>query len=121
MIDEQRKGFLHKIVGWLRAGYPEGVPDGDYVALFGVLRRKLTEEDIEAIVEELTADRPVAISHDEIHDFILAHAMQQPKKKDIARVSARLAAGGWPLGDPEDEQGGEDDDPEEPGQEPSAG
>lgn len=109
MIDEQRTGFLQKIVGWLRAGYPEGVPDGDYVALFGVLRRRLTDEDIEVIVDELTADRPDTISRQEIHDLIWEHAMQEPKKKDVARVSARLAAGGWPLGDPDGEQQGVDD------------
>lgn len=109
MMDDSKPGMLQKVVTWLRAGYPEGVPDGDYVALFGVLRRRLTDEDIEVIAAELTADRPDFISKDEIREFIRAHAMQEPKKKDVARVSAHLAAGGWPLGDPEDEQSGTDD------------
>ena len=26
--------FLSAIVGWLRAGYPEGVPEVDYIPLF---------------------------------------------------------------------------------------
>ena len=29
--------FLTKIVGWLRAGYPEGVPEHDYLPLFALL------------------------------------------------------------------------------------
>lgn len=101
-------GIMQRIVGWLRAGYPEGVPAGDYVALLGVLRRKLTDQDIETIVQELVEERRAAhpeelthISPDMIRDFIRDHALQEPKKKDVARVSAHLAAAGWPLGDPE--------------------
>lgn len=95
-------GILSTVVGWLRAGYPEGVPDGDYVALLGVLRRKLTEEDIEAIVAELVADddREGGVTPEQIREFIRAHALQEPSRKDVARVSAHLAAGGWPLADP---------------------
>jgi len=33
---------LAKIVGFLRAGYPEGVPDGDYIRLVALLRRRLS-------------------------------------------------------------------------------
>jgi hypothetical protein len=32
---------LAKIVGFLRAGHPEGVPDGDYIPLVARLRRRL--------------------------------------------------------------------------------
>ena len=35
-----------RILGWLREGYPQGVPREDYIALFGVLQRHLTEEEI---------------------------------------------------------------------------
>lgn len=98
----ERQGILQRVVGWLRAGYPEGVPDGDYVALFGLLRRKLTDEDLEAIVTELTVGRPEPVTPEEIRELIRAHALQEPGKKDVARVSSLLAAAGWPLGDPED-------------------
>ena len=97
----ERVGLLQKIVGWLRAGYPEGVPDGDYVALLGVLRRKLTEDDIEAIVAELLADTDGAVTREQIRELVEAYALQQASDKDVARVSAHLAAGGWPLADPD--------------------
>ncbi|ANS79974.1 hypothetical protein SGUI_2578 [Serinicoccus hydrothermalis] len=97
----ERAGLLQKIVGWLRAGYPEGVPDGDYVALLGVLRRKLTEDDIEAIVTELLADTDGAVTREQIRELVEAYALQQASDKDVARVSAHLAAGGWPLADPD--------------------
>ena len=29
--------FLAAVVGWLRAGYPEGVPEVDYIPLFALL------------------------------------------------------------------------------------
>ena len=31
-----------RLVNWLRAGRPEGIAQGDYIALMGVLHRKLT-------------------------------------------------------------------------------
>ena len=37
---------LAKIVGFLRAGYPEGVPDGDYIPLVALLRRRLSDDDV---------------------------------------------------------------------------
>ncbi|GAA5048898.1 DUF3349 domain-containing protein [Nocardia callitridis] len=50
-----RPNLLHKIVGWLRAGYPQGVPRSDYVALLAVLHRHLTDFEVAAIAEELIA------------------------------------------------------------------
>jgi Protein of unknown function (DUF3349) len=38
---------LTKIVGFLRAGYPEGVPDGDYIPLVALLRRRRHRADFD--------------------------------------------------------------------------
>ena len=35
---------LAKIVGFLRAGSAEGVPDGDYIPLVALLRRRLSDD-----------------------------------------------------------------------------
>ena len=35
---------MQRVLQWLRAGYPEGVPQQDYVALLGILRRTLTPQ-----------------------------------------------------------------------------
>ena len=35
---------LSSIIGWLRAGYPEGVPDVDYIPLFALLGSQLTDD-----------------------------------------------------------------------------
>jgi hypothetical protein len=90
------KPFLGSIVGWLRAGYPEGVPDVDYVPLFALLGSQLTDSDVKAIAEELAnASKPE--SAEAIRHAIAAVTNQQPHDSDVARVRARLAAGGWPL------------------------
>ena len=42
---------LSDVVGWLRQGYPQGVPDGDYIPLFALLGRHLTDEEVREIAE----------------------------------------------------------------------
>jgi len=93
--------FLNSIIGWLRAGYPDGVPDVDYVPLFALLGSQLTNEEVNAIAEELgTSSNPE--SAEAIKRAIAAVTdHHEPKDSDVARVRARLAAGGWPLATPE--------------------
>jgi hypothetical protein len=94
--------FLSSIVGWLRAGYPEGVPDVDYVPLFALLGSQLTNDDVTAIAEELERTSGDPESTEAIKRAISAVTdHDEPKDSDVARVRARLAAGGWPLAKPE--------------------
>ena len=44
---------LNSIVGWLRAGYPCGVPESDYIPLLALLARRLTSEEVSAVATEL--------------------------------------------------------------------
>ena len=98
-----RSNFLTRSVEWLRQGYPAGVPRQDYVALLGLLRRKLTEDEIRKIAMDL-ADQSLTstdpISAEDIEAMISDSMLQEPTVEDVARVSAHLAAGGWPLVDP---------------------
>jgi hypothetical protein len=92
--------FLSAIVGWLRAGYPEGVPDVDYIPLFALLGSQLTDTEVAAIAEELMNESKPE-SGEAIRQAISAvTATAQPSDADVARVRARLAAGGWPLARP---------------------
>ena len=90
---------LKSIVGWLRAAYPEGVPEVDYVPLFALLASQLTDADIKAIADELASSGDPA-SAGAIHQAITAATDSKPSEVDVARVRARLAAGGWPLAAP---------------------
>ena len=90
--------FLSKVVSWLRAGYPAGVPDVDYIPLFALLGIHLSDEDVAAIANELAASADPA-SADAIKRAIAEVTHSRPLDSDIDRVRAHLAAGGWPLAD----------------------
>jgi hypothetical protein len=101
----QTDGILARVVGWLRAGYPTGVPEQDYVPLLGILRRSLTPAELERVVDQLVmesehADGEGAVIapsqlRDRVEELLLGPALPE----DLVRVSARLASAGWPLGD----------------------
>ena len=102
-MSDSRSNFLTRSLGWLRAGYPAGVPRQDYVALLGLLRRKLTEDEIRKIAQALadqSRQSPDPITRADIEDMISGSLLQEATPADVARVSAHLAAGGWPLADP---------------------
>jgi len=102
------RGIVQRVVGWLRAGYPSGVPDQDYVPLLGILRRSLTAEELEQVVDQLVDDAAAADAagheigrrqlRERVEELLLGPALPE----DLVRVSARLAAAGWPLGSPDD-------------------
>jgi hypothetical protein len=90
--------FLAKIVAWITAGYPEGVPGPDRVPLFALLRPRLTDDEVKTVAKELM-DRG---EFDEIDIGVLITQLTDglPTPDDIDRVRNRLAAKGWPLDDP---------------------
>ena len=91
--------LLTSIVTWLRAGYPEGVPQTDYIPLFALLASQLTDVEMKEIAEELLTSSDPA-GRQAIRDAIEMVTHTQPSDADVARVRAHLAAGGWPLADP---------------------
>lgn len=103
MTHDPKPTLVARMLTWLRAGYPHGVPEQDYVALLGVLHHRLTETEVEEIAGELAQHREsgsaggAGSSADDIGELIRRRAFEHAGADDIARVSARLAAGGWPL------------------------
>ena len=92
--------FLASVINWVRAGYPEGVPDVDYVTLFALLGSQLSEADVKAIAQELENETNPH-SADAIMKAISTVTDHDASDADVARVRSRLAAGGWPLAKPE--------------------
>src|ERR1700744_1575384 len=82
--------FLNSIIGWLRAGYPEGVPDVDYLPLFALLGSQLSDADVATIADEL-AQSADSESAGAIRSAIKAVTHESASDSDIARVKARLA------------------------------
>jgi hypothetical protein len=100
--------FLAKIVAWLNAGYPEGVPGPDRVPLMALLTRRLSNDEVKAVAQDLI-DRG-EFDHIDIGVLITQITDGLPREEDVERVRARLAAKGWPLDDPRDGAGGERSD-----------
>jgi hypothetical protein len=92
--------FLAKIVAWITAGYPEGVPGPDRVPLFALLSRRLTDDEAKAVAKALI-DRS-EFDQVDIGVLITEVTDELPTPADIERVRTRLAAKGWPLDDPRD-------------------
>jgi hypothetical protein len=91
--------ILSSIIGWLREGYPEGVPERDYIPLFALLSRELSEDEAKAIADELAEDADPTSAR-AIREAIASRTSQPPSDTDVARVRSHLAAGGWPLAAP---------------------
>jgi hypothetical protein len=85
---------LKGVLDWLLEGYPAGVPSKDYIPLLALLRRRLTEDEVRELAEEIAAHGgdlgDVGVGITKITDAL-------PTESDVARVQARLEARhGWP-------------------------
>lgn len=94
--------FLTKIVAWITAGYPEGVPGPDRVPLFALLRPRLTDEEVVTVAQQLIERGE--FDHVDIGVIITQITDELPSPDDIERVRTKLAAHGWPLDDPRDSE-----------------
>jgi Protein of unknown function (DUF3349) len=99
-VSETTSTIASRVLQWLRAGYPAGVPKQDYVVLLGLLRRKLTDVEVHRISTDLAelaaAGEDITVADvEQLINQTTLDATADPD--DVARVSARLAAGGWPL------------------------
>lgn len=93
----EQPGVAARVVEWLRAGYPEGVPGSEQVPLLSLLRRRLTDEEVDQIARSLMGGAPGSISAADA-EALIAHVKQDdPTPQELDRVASRLAAKGWPL------------------------
>jgi hypothetical protein len=92
---------LSSVINWVRAGYPEGVPDVDYLPLFALLGSQLTDAETSAIADELASSTDPNSAQAIRAAIKEATDHEQPSDADVARVRARLAGGGWPLAKPD--------------------
>lgn len=99
----ERVNFFQRILDWLRAGYPDGVPPSDLPPLFALLQRRLTKKEIKKVAKELIASNKVPgepkapISEEEAQELMQQVAGVVPIEPDLDRVRKRLAKKGWPL------------------------
>jgi Protein of unknown function (DUF3349) len=104
--DDDRQGvamplsrLLARIVAYLRAGYPEGVPANDYIPLLALLRRRLSDDEVLAVATELMSTAPTPVEGTDVRVAITKLTDDLPSVEDTARVERRLVAAGWPVTD----------------------
>lgn len=87
--------IVARVVGFLRAGYPEGIPSTDYIPLLALLQRQLSDDEVRQVAAQLiaTGQWPVAVTDIEV--AITQAIDTMPSPRDVQRVADRLAAG-WP-------------------------
>lgn len=86
---------LHAIVAWLRAGYPQGIPEQDYIPLFALLSQRLQDEEARELGEELVADGLVPPDRVDLAVGYLKRTDKLPSETEVRRVAALLHQAGW--------------------------
>ncbi|MCX4098537.1 DUF3349 domain-containing protein [Nocardia sp. alder85J] len=86
--------LLARIVAWLRAGYPHGAPDRDYFPLLAVLGRRLSDDEVDAVVGELVAQGKLPATRIDAGVAIARLTLELPRESDLARVRERLLVTG---------------------------
>ena len=86
---------VQSVVDFLRKGYPQGVPQQDYLPLFALLRRRLSDEEVIALADELAATSPDEQTTIAIRAAILHVTNELPSETDVARVQEQLQSAGW--------------------------
>ena len=97
MSVDSKPGVIGSVLNWLRKGYPEGVPTTDYFPLLALLRKRLTDAELDEIVENLSASGHLRADRTLVATAIEQVSQQEPTDDDLALVASRLAAAGWPL------------------------
>jgi hypothetical protein len=92
--------FLTSVIDWLRGGYPNGIPEQDYVPLIALLARRLSAEEVAAVAAQLQEDGKLPVTDTDIGEVIMGITDELLRPEDVARVRGQLALGGWPLADP---------------------
>jgi hypothetical protein len=94
-----RTGILQKVLDWLHAGYPQGVPQQDYYPLLAFLARSLKPEEVSEVVTALQVDLALGeqTSTADVQAAIEAVTKSPALAQDVRRIEDRLRDLGWEL------------------------
>lgn len=91
---------LQRVVDWLRAGYPAGVPSTDYYPVLALLARHLSDSEVIDAADSLALSLPLPPNTDPKTAILVAiHGVTDtpPLNSDVERVRRHLEAVGWSL------------------------
>ncbi len=81
---------LLRFVGFLRAGYPAGMPARGYLAVLALLPRRVSDDEVVAITRRIV-DRGGPVGVADVGVEISRVTNEMPSLRDIDRVRERLA------------------------------
>jgi hypothetical protein len=84
------------MVAFVRAGYPHGIPENDYIPLLALLRRRLSDDEVAAVARQLADQSQLTIETADIGVAITRITDELPSPADLGRVQERLQVIGWP-------------------------
>jgi hypothetical protein len=91
---------LQRVVDWLHAGYPAGVPSTDYYPVLALLARHLSDSEVIDAADSLALSLPLPPNTNPktaILEAIHAVTDTPPLNSDVERVRRHLEAVGWSL------------------------
>jgi hypothetical protein len=90
---------LQRVLGWLHAGYPEGIPQKDYYPLLAFLARSLKPEEVSEVVTALEADYDPDrhTTSEDVRTAIEAVTNSPALGNDVRRIEDQLRDLGWQL------------------------
>ncbi|UQN31476.1 DUF3349 domain-containing protein [Brachybacterium kimchii] len=97
---EPSSNTVQRIIDWLSAGYPAGVPATDRIPLLALLRRQLTDDEAQEIASHLVDEAGHRIvDPTDAGVAITRYTNDLPTEQEMRRVAEHLAVKGWPLGE----------------------
>ena len=84
-------------VALIRASYPQGIPRTDYRALLALVRRRLSDDEIAELANDLMARGELKLDIDDFGAAITRISDKSPTAADVERVQRRLG-GDWLAG-----------------------
>lgn len=85
-------GLVSTFVAFVRAGYPQGVPQTDYIPLLALLRHRLSDEQVAAVATQVASTGDLNTDIAGIGAAITRITDELPSAEDLERVQHRLAA-----------------------------
>jgi hypothetical protein len=85
-----------KVVGFMRAGYPTGMPTTGYAPLAALSPRRISDDEITAITSDFMTHRRTAVTIADVMVAITRITDGLPSLDDMERVERRLDAIGYP-------------------------
>jgi hypothetical protein len=88
-------GSVGRLVAFLRAGYPTGMPATGYVPLAALLRRRLCDDEVTAIAGDLMRRGRWPVSAADVGVQVTRVTHDMPSPDDVDRIQRRLEAFGY--------------------------